>query len=164
MSYPKDLLDQARHLANKERRRPKQASLRRAISDAYYSLFHLLIDEGAKMLVTDRDLRRLVQRCFLHTEMKEASRSFASGSLRPEFQVFGSVPSDLAIVAGTFVDLQETRNNADYNFAVSFTRTEANDFIARVEQAFASWEIVKNQRIAQVYLAHLLLLRKWKSN
>ena len=40
-----DLLAQARHLATRERRRPKQASLRRAVSAAYYALFHYLIDD-----------------------------------------------------------------------------------------------------------------------
>lgn len=39
MSLHADLLKQARHLATKERRRPSQASLRRAISAAYYALF-----------------------------------------------------------------------------------------------------------------------------
>jgi hypothetical protein len=48
MSFPNDLLEQARHLANREPKRPKQASLRRAVSTAYYALFHLLGIETAK--------------------------------------------------------------------------------------------------------------------
>ena len=46
MSLQQDLLRQARHLATKEPRRPSQASLRRAVSAAYYALFHLLVDEA----------------------------------------------------------------------------------------------------------------------
>ena len=42
MSLATDLLEQADHLARRERKRPKQASLRRAVSAAYYGLFHLL--------------------------------------------------------------------------------------------------------------------------
>ncbi len=42
MPLAQDLLEQARHLANREPKRPKQASLRRAVSRAYYALFHLL--------------------------------------------------------------------------------------------------------------------------
>ena len=38
MSLHQDLLAQARHLLRKEPRRPKQASLRRAVSAAYYAL------------------------------------------------------------------------------------------------------------------------------
>ncbi len=48
MPFPNDLLEQARHLANREPKRPKQASLRRAVSTAYYALFHLLSIETAK--------------------------------------------------------------------------------------------------------------------
>src|ERR1700722_19345356 len=48
MSFPIDLLEQARHLANREPKRPKQASLRRAVSTAYYAIFHLLSIETAK--------------------------------------------------------------------------------------------------------------------
>jgi len=39
MSLHADLLDQAEHLAQLDQRRPKQASLRRAVSSAYYALF-----------------------------------------------------------------------------------------------------------------------------
>ncbi len=53
MSLHDDLLEQAKHLANREPRRPKQASLRRAISAAYYALFHLLVDEATKLLAVD---------------------------------------------------------------------------------------------------------------
>jgi hypothetical protein len=38
MPYAHDLLEQAKHLANREKKRPRQASLRRAVSTAYYAL------------------------------------------------------------------------------------------------------------------------------
>jgi hypothetical protein len=44
VSLARDLLRQAEHLATKEPRRPKQASLRRAVSNLYYALFHHLVD------------------------------------------------------------------------------------------------------------------------
>ena len=45
-----ELLKQARELTTLDARRPRQANLRRAISSAYYALFHLLLhdDLGAK--------------------------------------------------------------------------------------------------------------------
>ena len=45
-AYHDDLLAQALSLVHKEPRNPKQASLRRAVSAAYYALFHLLISEA----------------------------------------------------------------------------------------------------------------------
>jgi hypothetical protein len=52
MSLHADLLAQARRLVSQDPRRPRQASLRRAISTAYYALFHLLISEASAMLVS----------------------------------------------------------------------------------------------------------------
>jgi hypothetical protein len=49
MALPEDLLEQAQHLVSGERTRPRQASLRRALSTAYYSLFHLLISEATQL-------------------------------------------------------------------------------------------------------------------
>ena len=45
MAFAEDLLDQAFLLLNKETKNPKQASLRRAVSTAYYAVFHLLVQE-----------------------------------------------------------------------------------------------------------------------
>ena len=41
MTFPDELLEQAHHLANRERKRPRQASLRRAVSSAYYARFSI---------------------------------------------------------------------------------------------------------------------------
>jgi hypothetical protein len=46
-----DLLAQARVLARREPRRPKQASLRRSISASYYAPFHFLGEEATKLTV-----------------------------------------------------------------------------------------------------------------
>ena len=56
MSLASDLLDQANTLAGLDPKKPKQASLRRAISAAYYSGFHLLIDDGARRITTKEAL------------------------------------------------------------------------------------------------------------
>jgi uncharacterized protein (UPF0332 family) len=47
MAFADDLLDIAQHLAGLPAEISKQASLRRAVSTAYYSLFHLLISDAA---------------------------------------------------------------------------------------------------------------------
>ena len=49
MTLASDLLAQAKHLAGRERGRPRQASLRRAASAAYYALFHLLLGLPASL-------------------------------------------------------------------------------------------------------------------
>ena len=68
MTLANDLLAQAKHLATKEPRRPRDASLRRAVSSAYYALFHLLTAEASKLLVSgsDREGLRNSSRAALH--------------------------------------------------------------------------------------------------
>src|SRR5271169_5876784 len=71
-----ELLKQAGTLANQDLRRPKDASIRRAISTAYYALFHFFLDEASGILVgtsqNDKPLRHLLSRCFLHGKMEIA--------------------------------------------------------------------------------------------
>jgi hypothetical protein len=69
MAFPDDLLEQAYDLANKEPINPKQASLRRAVSTAYYALFHLLIDEAVSKWAVERQ-RSILARTFEHGKMK----------------------------------------------------------------------------------------------
>lgn len=67
MTLAKDFLSQARMLAHREPRRPKQASLRRAASAAYYALFHLLVDAASRQLASGTgslELRHRVARVF----------------------------------------------------------------------------------------------------
>jgi hypothetical protein len=45
----RDLVPQARLLARSEPRHPKQATLRRTVSTAYYGLFHFLIEESVAL-------------------------------------------------------------------------------------------------------------------
>src|SRR5438445_11362128 len=112
MSLHADLLAQARLLARHERRRPRQASLRRAVSAAYYALFHVLIHEATRMLVSGpslESLRALVARAFAHATMNEACRAFVVAHLPPAVAAVatGPVPRELRQVAQAFVDLQE---------------------------------------------------------
>jgi uncharacterized protein (UPF0332 family) len=164
MSLAADLLEQARHLVRREPRRPRQASLRRGISTAYYALFHLLIEESAAMLVKDDDLRSLVGRAFAHNEMKQASLHFAGDNLPQPVReaVAGTVPPGLRLVARTFIDLQERRHEADYKRNRRFTRGEAVSLVDTAGQAFQAWRTVRKDPAARVYLAALVLWNKWR--
>ncbi len=167
MSLHGDLLAQARSLLRREPRRPKQASLRRTVSTAYYALFHLLIHEATRMLVSGAaldNLRTLVARAFAHTTMNEACRSFAAAQLPAAVAAVapGPVPRDLREVAQAFVDLQEARHEADYDLALRFSRSEAQALVDQAERAFAAWQRVRGTATAKVFLASLLLWRDWR--
>lgn len=57
MALEQDLLETARKLANANQRRPKQADLRRAVSTAYYAVFHALAHECADRFIGTGDQR-----------------------------------------------------------------------------------------------------------
>ena len=162
MSLANDLLEQARHLARRERRRPRQASLRRAISTAYYALFHLLIDEATRVLISRPETRSRFARAFEHADMKQASRAFANPQAQLAALTGGiAIPAAVQDVAAALVQLQEARHEADYNVERSFTRLESTNLVARAAQAFVAWRAVRNDPVAKLYLASLLLWKKW---
>ena len=52
MSLHSELLKQARFLARKEPRKPTRASLRRSVSASCHALFHLLVDEATRLMLS----------------------------------------------------------------------------------------------------------------
>lgn len=167
MSYHDDLLEQAEQLLQLDPRRPRQANLRRAVSAAYYALFHLLVAEASKEFASDEKLRARIGRAFTHNEMKAASKSFA-GTTLPDHVLEACdslaapiVPQPLQSLAKTFVELQEAREEADYGSSHRLSRSDAGILVERVERAFSQWESIRSQQVAKVYLASLLLWKKW---
>ena len=163
MSLHGDLLEQARHLANRERRRPKQASLRRAISTAYYALYHLLVAETTRILIRNVAPKNRFARAIDHTNLKSASRAFANPQPNqlPSLTGGAPVPPDLEIVANAVIELQEARHEADYNVDQRFSRVEVNNLITQAAAAFQAWQRVRTNPIAHNYLAALMLWKNW---
>lgn len=163
MSLHGDLLEQAEHLARRERGRPRQASLRRAISSAYYALFHLLIHEATLRIARGPAVRQKLSRAFEHADMKSASRAFAGAQTGQLARLSGGlpIPAALRTVATTFVILQEARHAADYDIATRFTRLQTENLIGRVQQAVRAWQAIRTDEVAHLYLAALLLWKRW---
>ncbi len=153
MALPDDLPEQAVHLAKREPKRPRQASLRRAISTAYYALFHLLITEAvSNWRITAQ--RPLLARIFEHSRMKAASSRAASA---PFAGADPTLVAHLRNVANAFNQLYEDRHTADYDNATQWSRTEVLTQINLVQQAFTSWRAIRDQGIANDYLLSLFV-------
>src|SRR5262245_16524514 len=79
--YPK----QPRRLARLDPRRPQQGNLRRAVSTAYYALFHFLVDRSSRSFVgttgVREQFRRMLARAYGHGEMASAGKTFRGGTL-----------------------------------------------------------------------------------
>jgi uncharacterized protein (UPF0332 family) len=161
MAFPNDLLEQARHLANREPKRPRQASLRRAVSTAYYAIFHLLSMETAKNWKRPAE-RATVARMLEHTPMAkvctakrdELNRYFKT---RPPAGHALDVLKHLHLITNTFVEMLQHRHTADYNGAVKWSRTDVLEKIESVEVAFQSWRKIRDEHEAQNFLVTLLL-------
>jgi uncharacterized protein (UPF0332 family) len=158
VSLASDLLDQASTLAELDPMKPKQASLRRAISAAYYSLFHLLIDDGARRITTSATLQPYVARSFQHASVKDAANKVIEQSKDsppwPAPLFTSSIELELIGVCTTLLDLQSLRHSADYNTAVSFKRAEVVAAISRAQAAHQDWASLRSSENATVFLLY----------
>ncbi|WP_395142382.1 hypothetical protein [Armatimonas sp.] len=105
MSLSHDLLEQAEHLTKRERGRPKQASLRRAVSAAYYALFHLLLEDAALQAVPGSlaSWRPVSARAINHGDLKKVATWFVSGALPAPLAVSNPLSADIRLVARAFL-------------------------------------------------------------
>lgn len=164
MISPDDLLDVARQLA----RGSTEASWRRAVSTAYYALFHLLVDAAATRMFPERDreaLRGYLGRAFAHGSMRKVAVQFKSGSVEKRLgPSLGGQPirEELREVATAFVDLQTLRHEADYDKSRNFDRAAAADKIEDAEQAFRNWKAVRGTVQADAFLVGMLADRNMR--
>ena len=163
VSLHRDLIEQAQHLATRERGKPRQASLRRAVLAAYYALFHLLANEGTLRLVRNSPerLRTQAQRAFNHSEMKNTCKQIAKSSGFLLGLVVAPLESELKTVAEVFVELQQQRHLADYDLSQSFNRIDVLGIVAKANSAISAWNRVRNTPNANVFLTALLINSRW---
>ena len=144
-----DLIVTARKLARASPKKPRQADLKRAVSTAYYALFHALAKNAADQLVGVGQNRpdkawAQVYRSLQHGEAKNARSQVRN--LR--------FPATIVSCADAFVKLQEDRHSADYDSDHRVTRADALDAIALAEQAIKDLKATpgKDRRAFAVHL------------
>jgi hypothetical protein len=167
MSLPDDLLAIARALTELDPTRPRQASLKRAVSTAYYALFDLLVAEFARLFIRDDiGLAGLIGRTVNHKPLREVSKIFSNAtislpkSLQQKNGLF-AVPPDLQAVAQAVKEMQEERELADYDHSRTYTRKEVELRVEQVAAAFLAWGRVRQTDAARLYLACFLLWDTW---
>jgi uncharacterized protein (UPF0332 family) len=165
-----ELLELAGHLAKKEKRRPKQASLRRAVSTAYYALFHLAADGTAARLIpaggtAAATTRRALRRLFNHGEMKEACDDFRNRTPTKKLKrTLGTmtVPKDIRDFAAAFVQLQQARHEADYDAGRHFSRQEVLDLVEVAQDAMNAWDRAWRSEEARLFMVALLGYKRFR--
>ena len=168
MSLAEELLAQSRFLANLDPHNPTQANLRRAVSSAYYAVFHLFSAEVAAQIspVGPSGLRVRTQRALTHNTMYKAAESFSQAGVRPrnlatDITMSGPISAELTDIAKGFKQLQDERHAADYDVSRSFDRIEALALVQTAEDIFSDWDTEKISGNAPVFLASLMFWQLW---
>ena len=169
MSLAEELLEHARFLANLDPRSTSQANIRRAISAAYYAVFHLFAAEVAAQVSPDSPagLRERTQRALDHTQMYKVAKSFSqAGATRvkdiPDDIVLPNpVSVELASIGNRFKQLQDERHAADYDVLKHYDPTDALTQVQEAEEVFKDWQVEKNSTNAPIFLASLMFGKLW---
>ncbi len=148
---PLDLIKTAKKLMGGSSKRPRQSDLKRAISTAYYAVFHMICRECADLLVGGTPSKRSPE------AWKQAYRVLEHGFAKSQCKnttIMRRFPREIEDFAQTFVTLQEKRHSADYDPESRFTKSDARILITRAEQAIKSLRRVatKDRRAFAVWV------------
>lgn len=147
------LIATARRLTRGHTRRPHQSDLRRAISTAYYALFHAVSEEAANLLVGARfnGQPAWIQ---VYRSLNHGAAKTACGEIRKSITAPG-----LKLCADSFIDLQEQRHTADYDPTYRPSLADALDAIGKADAAIKSLKACpKGDR--RVFVTHLILSKR----
>ena len=111
--------------------RPREANLRRAVSTAYYAMFHCLAASCADALIGGQGANRR------YAAWRQTYRALQHGTAKARCQrqrELQQYPSEIQVFAALFVSMQQERHWADYDPAASFSK---NPVIQRIAQAEA---------------------------
>jgi hypothetical protein len=143
---------------------PRQVNIRRAISAAYYGLFHATLIAAADQFVgktkQGTSLYALVYRAVDHRDLRllceEVKKSKLSAKYLP-FAPSGGFGANLQAFASAVLELQEKRHEADYNPMIRVKTLDAQLAIRMARAALASFEAARVQN-QEAFLTLLTLL------
>lgn len=131
--YPVELLQLARDLLPK-RGRPPIVKQRRAVSTAYYALFHRITRDAAFELLGEfesPDAHHVV-RWIGHSALRELAKAVVNPV--PKFGALLAHPSaDLTLLCRAFERLQDARGEADYKHDYAITLPTARALVGQAE-------------------------------
>lgn len=158
MMTPSDLIKTADMLlkAHTGRGRPLQSSLKRAISTAYYAMFHALCKNKADCFVgvVGKDKNEMVKSAW-----KRVYRSIDHYDARDrckEIRQEKKFPDEIRTFAREFVDLQIKRHEADYDPDSTDKIEDAQTWIDIARRAIKQMEdaSVKDRKVFAAWVSH----------
>ena len=151
---PQELLRIARQLANgvsaSQPGNPSDDELRRAISTAYYALFHCLAASCANTLIgSNPNIRQQVL-------WEQTYRTLEHGHARERCvgRMIGIFPQDIQSFAAQFADMQSQRHDADYKPSAQFSQSEVVRLINESDIRITAFEntAAEDRRTFAVYV------------
>jgi hypothetical protein len=145
---PDHLLEQAARLVTPPRRgAPRQTDLRRAISNAYYALFHAIVTQATDELF-GRPQRGTQEyqtafRRVEHRKLKRVCDDIAKTNLPRKHLIFGA---DLTGVASVVIDLYEKRHSADYDPLYRVSSSDADSAVRAARAALSSFRSLSREK------------------
>jgi hypothetical protein len=114
------------------------ADLRRAVSTAYYALFHFVVQSCVEILIpsSKRPLTRAKQQAFRSIDHRDVKNA----CIRSKDPSYGA-PQQAVQLADTFLDMNKHRERADYDPSASsdFHPKHVLDLIGECEEAIAEF-------------------------
>lgn len=171
MTHAADLVRHARELIDGQYARSDSTTdevvLRRAVSSAYYGLFHRLTTAGSMPFAGGGEpLRFQAARAFSHTAMRKVCDAYIRSPARPfppGLEQLSPSPPDgrLIEIAVAFTRLQEGRHLADYDLFAVVEAVYAGELVGFTETALADFDAIQSLPETTVFLAALLLADRW---
>jgi hypothetical protein len=119
--------------------------MRRAISTAYYAVFHLLVEDFTEHWEF-KDQRARLGRMFNHQRMRDA------GVKLKDEKNPTAIEMDLKNIRTDFGQLQEDRHRADYDVGWKIVPTDVINSITLAEATFAKWRAIRDDGAARHHL------------
>lgn len=132
---------------------PRQVDLRRAISSAYYGVFHFALTELADEFVgrTKRGTRlyELVYRSVDHSAFRSLCDELAKSSPRPKYLPYlpaNGIGTNIQSFAAAASDLQQKRHRADYDPTPRFKQSDAQLVITAARRSVSRFSRASPER------------------
>lgn len=109
---------------------PSQADMRRAISTAYYALFHTLAASNAELIAGQPQSN--ISSYAWERVYRRLDHGRAQNNLRAALNLLSQSGANFA---RTFIELQDQRREADYNPNAVVTRSDTINIIAQAQTA-----------------------------
>ena len=149
----RDLISNARLLLSSSKGKPSLVNLRRAVSAAYYALFHCLGRNCADLLIGGAGSNRSPE------AWRQVYRSLEHGLAKDRcknIKMIEKFPQDIQDFANLFVSMQEKRHSADYDPLEKFYKSAVSADIEQVDLAVNAFNTVSAMD-RRAFCAYVLL-------